>query len=243
MGATQDGGFIGVPLKIFNLLLLLLTSCSYLTVEQEQAETLEPLNPYFFHVIDEIFDGKTLFVQAELEAKKEQELPLAIIVLQGFSQGQLIREKFFEAEKFIFENKDIFTLSLDAEGLSNYQVHFYWGQHARNYLASKYKEVINDLLVQKVNVQKIRACKEKCRIKYKLKIDVLNQSLIILPEIAFNVELFDVAGEVYYMDRIHFSSTLLSPGESYSFSMLLVEPEALSEFDLKVRVSVAASLD
>ena len=139
-----------------------LTGCSFLAGQHSDSSPVgsqsesgagvqsDKLVPFELQVIDELNDGKSLYVSGALKALTRWPRSDVVVVLTGFGNtGDVVHQTNLDAaapaaptgglgsggggESDAFEpgETQAFALSMPADGLSNYRIEVFWGEDAR----------------------------------------------------------------------------------------------------------------
>jgi hypothetical protein len=139
----------------------------------------ETRSPFVLKILDELHDGKKLFVQAEVVAKTDWPANSAEINLIGISKGQTAGEKKSTLDRLLkgklpadgkmrADTPYEFVLNLPSNNLSNYQIELNWWP--RNNIEDQIEEQLDsniglEILDMKIS-KRINCSNKPCKIAY-----------------------------------------------------------------------------
>ncbi len=190
-------------------------------------------NPYALRIIDEVNDGQTLHVAAEVKASVPLESLPAVLRLTTLKAGNAVKVNYYPVAhgKKTAQNsasgRDELTLSYDLStssyNITDYQLELLWGEEAREHLASRAKDspilVLRNVTVQPSGCQGTPACDGKLRIMAEL----YNPGVVPIPSATLGVGFIWQANGDPKPDRedvpqreqkISLNSLNLAPGQS-----------------------------
>jgi hypothetical protein len=152
----------------------------------------EPVeNPYALRIVDEVNDGHTLHIAAEVKSSVALEALPAVLRLTTLNSGEPVQVSYYpvargvRAEQTRTPGKDGLALSFDlsagSENITDYQLELLWGQEALEHLPSNNLRApalqLRNLTIQPSGCQSTVACMGKLRIMAEL----FNPGLVPVP--------------------------------------------------------------
>ncbi len=208
------------------------------------------INPYSLKVVDEIYDGETLFLQVRLKELTKLPDAFSLIALTGYNQDQVKTEKFFNLIDLQKDSENQVTLALPVINLVDYQIQLYWGKQAWDYYRIIYPQLAAALKIINGNVEKLKECQQDaCQIKFKIKFDLQNKAEFTIPKINLIISLSEkiATGETVeltelYAKSIPINDFNIASGEVRQLEYLIVQPAELDELPTIAEVRISDKL-
>jgi hypothetical protein len=178
----------------------LFTGSQYISDANPNSSNNLTANPFELKISDEFNDGKRLHVVGIVNVFTEWKSKDAVIRLSGLHNGEVLTESFIALDKLIeasltkeiktvSKGQQTFSLSISADGVSDYQVEVLWGADAKPYLDILTKEAPGELVIKNIQVEtRQEACAGKnCGIKYHITAEMLNLGGLTVKNIVLGV--------------------------------------------------------
>ncbi len=237
-------------LKIFWLVVF----TSFLGCSVKHTKILTPkqvlANPYTLEVVEELYDGETLFLQVELKELTTLPDKLTLISLAGFNDQQDKKEKFFNLQDLQTDSKNQITLAIPVKNLVEYQIQLFWGKQAWSFYTQIYPLLASNLDIINGEVEKLRECQlEDCQIKFKIKFDLLNKNEITVPKINLTLSLLEntevdglIIPNELFSKNIPINDLNLAADEVRQLEYIIAQPKELNELNTLAEVSISEKL-
>jgi len=156
--------------------------------------------PFSLEVLDEVNDGRELYVRARLAAKTVWDPSKVVVRLLGFSAGSVEEESSYRLRDLIEQQRAgsalraeeqsgsseyTFALSVPSDGITDYQVEVLWGKDAEALLQQFVKR---QLVLKNININKTMDCKgSPCDVSYRITGELLNEGQVTVDKAVLGV--------------------------------------------------------
>lgn len=138
--------------------------------------------PYKVEVLEELNDGKALFIRAKISNFENFQDINSLIRLSGLANGKLATEKYYLLQTSLNPTSQELLMEIPSAEISDYQLELLWGQDAKNYLSRIQAEIRSQLTLESVQVEKVKICEaEICRFNFKISGQIKNNGAETVP--------------------------------------------------------------